>query len=119
MSEILTALNATLDVPLATKVIWAGTSELRKRGLLEHDRLEPGEAMYIVPTQWLHTFGMRFPIDIAFLDRGGRVLAVHHGLKPRRFSKLVLRAEGALEMAAGRLRATRTEPGHHVVFSDA
>jgi uncharacterized membrane protein (UPF0127 family) len=64
----------------------------------------------------IHMFGMRFPIDVAFLDRNGRVIAVHHSLKPNRLSKLSLRAEGVLELAAGRLSATGTEVGDTVEF---
>jgi uncharacterized membrane protein (UPF0127 family) len=75
--------------------------------------------MYIVPTQWIHTFRMRFPIDVAFLARDGRVLAVHHHLKPNRLSRIVLRAEGALELSAGRLRATDTEVGDKIRLQEA
>lgn len=96
---------------IAETVVWAGTSRERRRGLLGREGLAPEEGMYIVPTQCIHTFGMKFAIDVAFLARDGRVLAVHHGLKPRRVSKLVIRAEGALELAAGRLAATGTEVG--------
>jgi uncharacterized membrane protein (UPF0127 family) len=56
-------------------------------------------------------FGMRFAIDVAFLARDGRVLAVHHDLRPGRISKLVWRADGALELPAGTLAATGTQVG--------
>jgi uncharacterized membrane protein (UPF0127 family) len=107
----LRAVNLTRDVVVASKVEWAGTSAARRRGLLGRDRLESGEGIYIVPTQWIHMFGMRFPIDVAFLDSDGRVLHVHHSLKPNRLSRLVWRAEGALELCAGALHASRTVVG--------
>jgi len=109
--------NTTRGTVLAERVAWA-TGEARKRGLLGHDRLDPSEGMYIVPTQWIHTIGMRFAIDIAFLGTDGRVLSVHRGLEPNRLSRLAFRAEGALELAAGILQATRTEPGDVVQFED-
>ena len=96
---------------IARQIIWAGDSASRRRGLLDHQSLGPDDGMYIVPSQWVHTFGMQFPIDIAFLDKDGRVLAIHHSLAPRRLSRICFRAEGALELAAGRLRATSTEEG--------
>ena len=74
--------------------------------------------MYLVPCQWIHMFGMRFSIDVAFLARDGRVLAVHHGLCPNRLSRPVLRAEGVLELAAGVLRNTRTTVGDRIEFQD-
>ena len=96
---------------VARSVDWAGTSALRRRGLLGRTGLDPEEAMYIVPCQWIHTFRMQFPIDVAFLAKDGRVLAIHHSLKPNRISKLVFRAEGVLELSADRLNATHTEVG--------
>jgi uncharacterized membrane protein (UPF0127 family) len=62
---------------------------------------------------------MRFPIDVAFLARDGRVLALHHSLKPNRLSKIVLRAQGVLELSAGRLRATDTDVGDIIQFREA
>lgn len=107
----LRAVNVTRDTVVATKVVWAGTSDTRRRGLLGRESLDPDEGMYIVPTQWIHMFGMRFPIDVAFLDSDGRVLHIHHALKPNRLSRLVWRAEGALELCAGALSASGTAVG--------
>jgi uncharacterized membrane protein (UPF0127 family) len=62
---------------------------------------------------------MRFPIDVAFLSKDGRVLTVHHSLKPNRLSRIAIRAEGALELSAGRLRATGTEVGDVIELREA
>jgi uncharacterized membrane protein (UPF0127 family) len=107
----LRAVNVTKGTLVASRVDWAGTSEERRRGLLDHSHLAADEGLYIVPTQWIHMFGMRFPIDVAFLAPDGRVLCVHHSIKPNRLSRLVWRAEGALELPAGKLEATGTEVG--------
>lgn len=96
---------------IARRVEWAGTSAQRRRGLLDRTGLDHEEAMYIVPCQWIHTFRMQFPIDVAFLAKDGHVLAVHHVLKPNRVSRIVFRAEGVLELSAGKLRVTDTEVG--------
>jgi hypothetical protein len=56
-------------------------------------------------------FGMKFPIDVAFLACSGRVLAVHERLRPGRLSRPVLRAEGVLEIPAGALQASGTAAG--------
>lgn len=98
-------------VVIASQVEWAGTSEQRRRGLLGRTSMGSNDGIYIVPCEWVHTFRMKFPIDIVFLARDGRVLAVHHALKPNRLSKLVWRADGVLELAAGRLRDTGTDVG--------
>jgi len=110
-TEVFEAVNVTKGVVLASRVEWAGTSEARRRGLLGRDHIDSNEGAYIVPTQWIHMFGMRFPIDVAFLGDDGRVLHVCHALDPNRLSPIVWRAEGALELAAGTLERTETEIG--------
>jgi len=114
----LLARNITKGIVLADRLEWAGTSETRKRGLLGRTHLDPGEGIYIVPTQWIHMFGMKFAIDVAFLNRDGKVLSVHHGLKPNRFSRIVFRADGALELPEGTLKQTNTEVGDMIEFED-
>jgi len=113
------ARNATKDSIIAERVRWAGSSAERRRGLLDHGSLDVNEGMYIVPTQWIHTIGMRFPIDVAFIASDGRVLHIEHELKPNRFSKLVLRAEGALEFAAGVLANSNTTVGDTIELVDS
>jgi uncharacterized membrane protein (UPF0127 family) len=110
------AINVSKGVVVACRVEWAGTSEARKRGLLGRDHIDSGEGAYIVPTQWIHMFGMRFPIDVAFLDSEGQVLHLCRALNPNRLSPIVWRAEGALELAAGTLEATNTEIGDVIEF---
>jgi len=114
--EFVRAVNISKGVTVASRVLWAGTSAERRKGLLGRDGLSPDEGMYIVPTQWIHMFGMRFPIDVAFLGEDGKVLHIHHGLRPNRLSRIVWRAEGALELAAGLLRETNTEVGDLIQF---
>lgn len=114
--EVVRAINVSKGTTVADRVQWAGSGPERRRGLLGRERLDPNEGIYIVPTQWIHTFGMRFSIDVAFLDSRGRVLFAHHHLRPNRLSRPVWRAEGALELAAGTLRATRTAVGDAIEF---
>lgn len=106
------------DKVVACRVEWAGTSAQRRRGLLGRNKLDPEEGIYIVPCEGIHTFRMKFPIDVAFLDKDGKVLVVHHNLKPNRISRIVLRAQGVLELSAGRLRATDTGVGDIIRFRE-
>lgn len=110
-NRLFQAVNLSKGLTVASRVEWAGTSETRRRGLLGREDIDADEGAYIVPTQWIHMFGMQFPIDVAFLDPDGRVLHVCHALEPNRLSPIVWRAEGALELAAGVLQATGTEVG--------
>jgi len=118
-SSFVQAVNASRGgIVLANRVLWATTSQLRRRGLLGRDQLDRDEGMFIAPTEWVHTFGMQFPIDVAFLSEHGVVLKINHKLRPYRFSKLSLHAQGALELAAGRLAETGTEIGDTIEFRD-
>jgi len=116
--EVLHAINVSKDSIVASRVGLALTSEQRRRGLLGRDSIDSDEGLYIVPTQWIHMFGMHFPIDVAFLSSSGRVLWIHHALKPNRLSRLIWRAEGALELPAGSLRASHTEVGDIIELRD-
>jgi hypothetical protein len=112
------AVNVTRGTTLGSRIVWAGTGPERRRGLLGRAGLEPGEGIYLVPCQWVHMFGMKFAIDVAFLAGDGRVLALQRNLRPNRLSRPVFRAEGVLELPLGRLEETRTEAGDHIEFRD-
>jgi len=86
--------------PLAVRLEPAFTSEARKRGLLGRDGLDAGAALIIAPSNAVHTFFMRFPIDLIYTDRNGRVLKIREAVGPWRLSGC-LRGFAVVEMAAG------------------
>ena len=90
----------------------------RLRGLLGRDALEPGEGMLLRPCAQVHSFFMRYPIDVLFVSRLGEVLALHPRLEPWRTSRHVAGARGVLELSAGQAAATGTQVGHRLVFSE-
>jgi uncharacterized membrane protein (UPF0127 family) len=79
----------------------------RARGLLAGAPLGPGEALVIDGARQVHTFGMRYEMDVCFCDRDWRVLHVVVSLRPRRVTRWVVRARYAVEMRAGALRGVR------------
>src|SRR5262249_46777295 len=54
----------------------ADTSAKRRTGLLKHTKLGPGEGLWIAPTEGVHTFGMKFPIDVVFLNKKKKILKI-------------------------------------------
>jgi uncharacterized membrane protein (UPF0127 family) len=78
----------------------AGDSETRKKGLLGRDQLASQTGFVIAPSQGVHTFGMRFPIDIVGVTREGRVVKVRSDVRPSRLV-FALRAYAILELASG------------------
>ncbi len=109
--------NRTRGATLAANVRLADTPRSRRIGLLRHETLEPGEGLWIYPTQAIHTFGMRFPIDVAFLDNRLRIKRVYHRLAPFRLTTLVWEARSVLELASGSLASTGTAVGDELQFS--
>lgn len=71
------------------------------RGLLGRDGLDPGEALLLQGTRSVHTFGMRFPIAVALLDRDGVVVLHVVRMRPRRVLLPRSRVRHVLELAEG------------------
>ena len=88
----------------------------RMRGLLGRQGLAPGTGMLLSPCGSVHTAGMRFVIDVVYLDNGGRVVYIVKGLQPWRMSFGGWRAHAALEMQSGWFDFQALEPGTAVSF---
>src|SRR6516162_9312660 len=109
--------NRTRGALVAANVSVADTPQSRRIGLLRHKNLEPGEGLWIYPTQAIHTFGMRFPIDVVFLDRGLRVKRVYHGLRSFQLTSFVCGARSVRELPSGSFAGTCTVVGDELQFS--
>jgi uncharacterized protein len=93
----------------------ADTSAKRRTGLLKHTRLEPGEGLWIVPCPSVHTFFMKFPIDLVYLDKKRKVRKVRHAVGPWRLSACLM-ADSVLELPAGTAARTGTVPGDELAI---
>jgi uncharacterized protein len=109
--------NRTRGATLGSDVRLADTPRARRTGLLKQDKLNPGEGLWIYPTQAIHTFGMRFPIDVVFLDRQMCVRRIYHRLAPFRLTSLVWSAQSVLELPPGSLARTQTAVGDEFQIS--
>lgn len=107
--------NRTRGSILATEADIADSSRKRRVGLLKHETLPPGQGLWIAPCEAIHTFGMRFPIDIVFLDRKRRVVKVRENMVRCRVSAC-LRAHSVLELPSGAIAGTETQPGDELEF---
>lgn len=110
--------NLTRDAELASCVEVANHGAQRRKGLLGRKTLSPGEGLWIVPCEAVHTFGMKFRIDLVYLDRNKRVKKVRNEVPPWRLSGCLL-AHSVLELAEGTVRRTQTRPGDRLEFSSA
>lgn len=107
---------------LADRADIADTVAKRNTGLLKHTSLEAGEGL-LIPTQAVHTFRMKFPIDVLFLSRGvkgggketRRVLKIRAAMERGKIA-MKLSAHSVLELPAGTAEATGTEVGEELRF---
>ena len=95
---------------VAETVMAAFDSASRRRGLLGLDAMPAGQALIIAPSNAIHTWSMRFAIDVAFITRNGRIVKIRSDVPPRRIAGS-LRAYGVIELASGTLRASGTTTG--------
>ena len=102
--------NQTRQTVLADAAELADTSAKRRAGLLKHERLEPGEGLWIVPCESVHTFFMKFPIDLVYLDKKRRVKKVRHAVPAWRLSACLF-AHSVIELRAGSARESGTVAG--------
>ena len=107
--------NHTRNTVLGDAVELADTSETRRVGLLKHERLEPGSGLWIVPCESVHTFFMKFPIDLVYLDKQRKVRKVRHAVPAWRLSAC-LTAHSILELPAGTAKESGTVPGDELVM---
>jgi len=102
--------NQSKNTVLGDRVSIADTSATRRTGLLKHSRLEPGEGLWIAPSEAVHTFGMKFPIDVLFLDKKRKVLKIRSDMVRSRMA-ICLRAHSVLELPSGTAAAMNTVVG--------
>lgn len=108
-------LNETKSLVLADRVQIAGTSQSRRQGLLSFTAMPKGFGIWIAPCEAVHTFRMRFPIDLVFLSRDKQVTKVVQALRPWRIA-VSFRSHSVLELEAGTIDRTRTLPGDRLRF---
>jgi len=119
MSGYLVVTNLTRGRRIGDRVRLADRWWSRLRGLLGRGPLDTGEGLLLAPCRAVHMFGMRYPLDVAFLDGTGAVLAIYHRLAPGSRSRWHRRAALALEVPAGTLATSDTREGDALLWGPA
>ncbi|MGD0893367.1 MAG: DUF192 domain-containing protein [Terracidiphilus sp.] len=94
----------------------ADTSEKRNIGLLGRKGLGSGEGLWIIPCESVHTFFMKFPIDLVYLDRNKEIKKLRDAVPAWRLSAC-LSAHSILELPAGTIRSSQSQLGDILEFS--
>lgn len=110
------AFNRTRNTYLATHVSVASTHWSRFCGLMGKNatRFPAGEGLWIVPCHGIHTFAMKFPIDVIYLDADQMIVHLEQELKPWRVAPVSLRTASVLELPASTLQGSGTGLGDEI-----
>ncbi len=109
-------IQKTRQTIFAENAIIAKIPLKRMIGLLSRSSFEPGEALIIKPCNSIHTFFMRFPIDVLFVDANNRITKTISGMRPFRISGIYLNALFTIELPAGTLERTSTQTGDYITI---
>lgn len=101
---------------IADELLSAFDSASRKTGLLKHESMPENSAMIIAPCSAIHTFFMKFAIDVAFVAKDGRVVKTVPALKPWRIA-CAFRASAVIELPSGTLARTNTQTGDTLIVN--
>jgi uncharacterized protein len=117
--RLVRAVNTARARELGGRIGVADTWWLRLRGLGGRTAVAPGEGLLLTPCRAVHMFGIRFTLDVIFLDAGNRIVAAYRGLGPGQRTRWHRGARAALELPAGTLATTGTEEGDVIEYQEA
>lgn len=115
--EEVRVVQADSGILVASKVAVADSFGDRLRGLLARPPIRQGQGLLLLECGSVHTIGMGYPIDVAFLDPDGRIVRCIPRMGPWRVGRGGTEAVHALELPAGRLGETGTRPGDRLSWS--
>ena len=102
-------INQTKNTILAEDVFIANTPFKRIKGLLGKKVFLPDQAIILDPCNSVHTFFMRFAIDILFVDKDYKVVKALPKLDPNRITRIYWHSSRVIELPVGRLTFTNTQ----------
>ncbi len=109
--------NKTRGTLLGNAIDIADSSAKRRTGLLKRTGLKPGEGLWIVPCESVHTFFMKFAIDLVYLDRSRKVRKTRSAVPPWRMSAC-FSAHSIIELPAGAVEQSKTQPGDELQIDE-
>ncbi|MBC3804349.1 DUF192 domain-containing protein [Acetobacterium fimetarium] len=107
------------DIVLFTKVKLANDFFTRLVGLLKTKSLDSQQGLLLKKCRQVHTFGMKFNIDVVFLSREGEILDLEKNMVPGRISRHVKEAYWVLELESGAVARQKLETHQKITFTKA
>jgi uncharacterized protein len=106
--------NLTRSTVVASQADEARTFTAKLFGLMGKTAMSSNAALIIYHTNWIHTFWMRFALDLIYIGREGTVVGLEPELAPNRIGKPFWTAQTVVELCAGAIAASRTQVGDHL-----
>lgn len=103
---------------IARHVHLACSFQARCLGLMSRSVMRKEEGLLLIPGGSIHTLGMRFPIDVVFLNRQMRILGLAEHVRPWRIRVAPRGTRRVLELAAGQIAAHRLKQGIYLIVND-
>jgi len=116
MRQTLCVFNRNRESFLGLRVAPADTFRMRLKGLLGRTELAPDDGIWLVPARCIHTFGMRFAVDVIYLDSANRVIHLVENLGPCRISPIRGKCASILEMRTRAIYSSNTQIGDDLLI---
>ena len=104
-------INKTKNTLLAKDIVIANTPFKRMKGLLGKKEFREGQALILKPCNSVHTFFLRFAIDVIFVDKHSKVIEAISCLKPFHLTRVHWLSALAIELPAGIILSSHTQEG--------
>lgn len=114
--QVVQIFNLNKGTVIAQQARLASSLGQRMKGLLGQDSLSTNEALVLKPCSSIHTFFMRFSIDVLFLDKNMQIIRLFRNMPPNRLSPIVWGSKIAIELPAGKTSQTNTQVGDIIEF---
>lgn len=104
-------INVTKENIICSDGALANSFFSRLKGLIGKNELKINEGLCILPCKSVHTFFMKFSIDVIFVDKNGIVCKIAKNLKPYKISKYISKAQYVIELSSGMCNRFKIEIG--------
>lgn len=109
-------INKSNNTIISENVMVANTYFKRLKGLMFTKKLPDENALHIIPCNEIHTFNMKYSIDVLYLDKNDNILYIDEDMKPGRIGKRIKNAVSVLELPSGKVKKFDVKVGQNVEF---
>lgn len=103
---------------ISENLIRADNYYKRLKGLMFTDYLPENSAMHIIPCNEIHTFFMKYSIDVLYLDKNNKIISMDEELIPGKIGRLIKGSNSVIELPPGKIKKEGIEIGQVLSFSE-